>query len=48
MNKEELAKQANEILRADGFWKKKKDSRATINGRKRRVSRKKRLTSIAK
>lgn len=38
----ELEKQANAILRKANFFndKKKKDTRQTINGRKRRTSRK--------
>ena len=38
-DKKELAKQANELLRKVGFFK-KKDSRPTVNGRKRRLSKK--------
>lgn len=35
-----VKKQADELLRKSGFFK-KKDTRPTINGRKRRISRKK-------
>ena len=38
MNRKEIAKAANELLKRDGYWK--KDSRPTVNGRKRRKSRK--------
>lgn len=40
MNRKEIAKEASELLKRDGYWKTKKDSRPTVNGRKRRPSRK--------
>lgn len=39
MTNKEITKKANELLKKSGFYK--KDSRSTVNGRKRRLSRKK-------